>query len=101
MATESISGSLDVDQAELTGLLNEAYADAPFVRVRTAVLPATKYVAGTNFCDVAARLAKGKVILFSSLDNLIKGASGQAIQNMNLMLGFPETAGLEATAVYP
>lgn len=83
-----------VTEAELTGLLNEAYADAPFVRVRTSVLPATKHVAGTNFCDVAARLAKGKVILFGALDNLIKGASGQAIQNMNLMYGLDETAGL-------
>ncbi len=83
-----------VTEADLADLLNEAYADAPFVRVRTAVLPATKYVAGTNFCDVAARVAKGKVILFGALDNLIKGASGQAIQNMNLMFGLDETAGL-------
>lgn len=94
LATIYAAPTTAVTEAELTGLLNEAYADAPFVRVRTSVLPATKYVAGTNFCDVAARLAKGKVILFSSLDNLIKGASGQAIQNMNLMFGLEETAGL-------
>ena len=81
-------------EAELTGLLSEAYAKAPFVRVRTDILPSTKHVAGTNFCDIAARLAKGRVILFSALDNLIKGASGQAVQNMNLMFGLPETAGL-------
>jgi len=84
----------DVSEQQLTDVLQKAYADAPFVRVRTDVLPATKYVSGTNFCDVAARLAKGKVILFSALDNVIKGASGQAIQNMNLMFGLDETTGL-------
>ena len=84
----------DASEADLTGLLKAAYADAPFVRVRSTVLPATKYVAGTNFCDVTARVAKGKVVLFGALDNLIKGASGQAIQNMNLMFGLDETAGL-------
>jgi N-acetyl-gamma-glutamyl-phosphate reductase len=78
----------------VTEALQAAYADAPFVRVRTDVLPATKYTAGTNFCDVAARVAKGRVILFSALDNLLKGASGQAVQNMNVMFGFEETAGL-------
>jgi N-acetyl-gamma-glutamyl-phosphate reductase len=78
----------------LTKILQDAYAKAPFVRVRTDVLPATKYVTHTNFCDVAAHVAKGKVVLFSALDNLIKGASGQAIQNMNLMFGLDETAGL-------
>ncbi len=84
----------DVSGEQLTALLSEAYADAPFVRVRDNVLPATKYVAGTNFCDLAARVDKGKVLLFSALDNMIKGASGQAIQNMNLMFGLDETAGL-------
>ena len=79
---------------QITDLLSAAYADAPFVRVRPDVLPATKYVSGTNFCDIAARVAKGKVILFSALDNLVKGASGQAIQNMNLMFDLPETMGL-------
>ena len=84
----------DVTEAQITAALQDAYADAPFVRVRTQVLPATKYVAGTNFFDVAARVAKGKVILFGALDNMVKGASGQAIQNMNLMFGLDETAGL-------
>lgn len=75
-------------------VLNAAYADKPFVRVRTDVLPATKHVATTNFCDVGVRIQKGRVMLFSVLDNLVKGASGQAIQNMNLMYGFAETTGL-------
>jgi len=84
----------DVTAEQLTAVLQDAYASAPFVRVRTDVLPATKYVSHTNFCDLAARVAKGRVVLFSALDNLIKGASGQAIQNMNLMFGLDETTGL-------
>ncbi len=84
----------DVTEAQLTECLQAAYARKPFVRVRTDVLPATKYVAYTNFCDVAARVAKGHVMFFSALDNLIKGASGQAVQNMNVMFGLEETAGL-------
>jgi N-acetyl-gamma-glutamyl-phosphate reductase len=78
----------------LTEVLQHAYADKPFVRVRTDVLPATKYVANTNFCDLAVRVAKGRVVVFAAIDNLIKGASGQAVQNMNLMFGLEETAGL-------
>lgn len=85
----------DATAEQLTQCLQAAYKDAPFVRVRSGeVLPATKYVTGTNFCDVAARMAKGRVILFSALDNVIKGASGQAIQNMNLMFDLDETTGL-------
>ncbi len=84
----------DVTTEELTETLQTAYADEPFVRVRSDVLPATKYVSGTNFCDVAARSVKGRVVLFGAIDNVIKGASGQAIQNMNIMFGFDETMGL-------
>ncbi len=84
----------EVTAQRLLEVYRGAYAKAPFVRVRTDTLPATKDVATTNFCDVAARAAKGRVILFSALDNLIKGASGQAVQNMNLMFGLDETKGL-------
>jgi N-acetyl-gamma-glutamyl-phosphate reductase len=60
-------------------------------------------VRGTNFVHlgVAADRASGRAIVISTLDNLVKGASGQAIQNMNLMLGFPETEGLTQRAMYP
>ena len=85
----------DVTADKLIEVLRDAYRDEPFVRVRgTDTLPATKDVAYTNFCDMTARVAKGKVILFSALDNLIKGASGQAIQNMNIMFGWEERSGL-------
>jgi len=83
-----------VTTAQLTDLLIEQYGGAPFVRVRTDVIPATKYVAHSNFCDIAVRMAKGKVVFFSALDNLIKGASGQGIQNANLMFSLDETTGL-------
>jgi len=79
---------------QLTGALQDAYRDEPFVRVRTDVLPASKYVATTNFCDVSAQRVKGKIVMFSALDNVINGASGQAIQNMNIMFGLDETTGL-------
>jgi len=83
-----------VTDDQLTGALVEAYRHEPFVRVRTDVLPASKYVSTTNFCDVSARTVKGKVAVFSALDNVIKGASGQAIQNMNIMFSLDETTGL-------
>ncbi len=84
----------NVTTEDLLEAYRNAYDDKPFVRVRTDILPATKYVTGTNFCDVTGRLAKSKVVLFAAEDNLIKGASGQAIQNLNLMFGLEETAGL-------
>lgn len=83
-----------VTEEQLYDALEAAYADAPFVRVRRDVIPATKYVANTNFCDVAVRLEKGKVMIVSAIDNLLKGASSQAIQNMNVMYGLDETTGL-------
>lgn len=94
LATIYATPANNASREELTRVLNDAYADAPFVRVRRDVTPATKYVAGTNFCDVSVTLNKGRVVIFSALDNLIKGASGQAIQNMNLMFGLDQTTGL-------
>jgi N-acetyl-gamma-glutamyl-phosphate reductase len=71
------------------------YESEPFVRIRPN-LPNTKYVAHTNYCDIAVRENDGWLIIVSALDNLIKGASGAAIQCMNLMNGLPETLGLGA-----
>jgi len=84
----------EASAAELTGLLRDAYETAPFVRVRAERLPATKDVATTNFCDLAVRVVKGRVVVFSALDNLLKGASGQAVQNMNLMFALDQRTGL-------
>ncbi|MFM7739212.1 MAG: N-acetyl-gamma-glutamyl-phosphate reductase, partial [Planctomycetota bacterium] len=65
----------------------------PFVRV-TSELPATKDVSGTNFCDLAVRQLGSRLVLVSVIDNLIKGASGAAVQNLNVMCGYPETLAL-------
>lgn len=73
--------------------LRDFYADEPFVRV-VDHLPGTKDSAGTNFCDVTARIVRDRVLTISCLDNLIKGASGAAVQNFNLMYGYPETTAL-------
>ena len=83
----------NVTEAELYEVLRSFYSGQPCVRV-VDHLPATKDTAHTNFCDIAVRLVRGRVITVSCLDNLIKGASGQAVQNFNLMYGFPETTAL-------
>ncbi len=82
--------------------LAEAYAGEPFVVVSER-LPSTKATLGSNACHISARVDErtGWVIVLSALDNLVKGASGQAIQCANLALGLPETAGLSAAGVYP
>ena len=82
-----------VRQKDLTQLYRNIYAKEPFVRVLDHP-PATKDVSFTNFCDVYPTVAKGKVVVFSAIDNLVKGAAGQAIQNMNIICGLPETMGL-------
>lgn len=87
---------------ELKELYLDFYKNQPFVRVVDAP-PHTKHTLGSNFCLVYPTIDQrtGKLIVISCLDNLIKGASGQAIQNMNLMLGLPETAGLESLSIFP
>ncbi len=84
----------DVTAEQLNALYNEFYADEPFVQIVTAP-PAVKNVAKSNYCHIFPTVAKGKVVVFSVIDNLIKGASGQAIQNMNILFNLPETMGLE------
>ena len=89
---------------DLHALLSKAYANEPFVHVLPfGALPQTRHVRGSNmtFIGVAADRVAGRAIIVSALDNLTKGASGQAVQNMNLMLGFPETTGLEQVALFP
>ncbi len=94
----------DVTAEDLQEAMEDAYEDQPFVRLRESS-PNVKHVRDTNFCDIAVKLCKpsgaaggtdgpGKVVVISAIDNMVKGASGQAIQNMNLMFGQDETAGL-------
>jgi len=89
-------------EKQLKELYRDLYKDEPFVRVVDSP-PHTKHTLGSNFCLIYPTIDQraGRLIVISAIDNLIKGGSGQAIQNMNLMLGLPETTGLEALAIYP
>jgi len=82
--------------AAVSAAFERVYADAPFVRLTGAALPEIKHVAHTNFCDIGWKVdeATGRVFVVSVIDNLVKGAAGQAIQNFNLMFGFDQKAGL-------
>ncbi len=89
---------------DLRRSLAARYADEPFVRlVPQGAVPSTRHVRGSNYCllGVFADRVPGRAILVSTLDNLVKGSSGQAIQNMNLMFGLPETMGLEQQPLFP
>jgi N-acetyl-gamma-glutamyl-phosphate reductase len=89
---------------KLVKLFREFYDGEPFVRVLPqGSLPSTAFVRGSNFCDIAPLVDQrtGRVIVVSAIDNLVKGASGQAVQNMNIVCGFPETMGLEGLALFP
>ncbi len=79
---------------QLDRLYRDFYAGEPFVRIRKDA-PAVKDVAGTNYCHIYPTSVKGRIVSFSAIDNLVKGASGQAIQNMNIIFGLEETMGLE------
>jgi N-acetyl-gamma-glutamyl-phosphate reductase len=82
-------------EEQLAEVYARAYANETFVRLTGAALPEIKHVAHTNFCDIGWRVdPTGRVILVSVIDNLLKGASGQAVQNMNVMLGVDERLGL-------
>lgn len=91
-----------VDAEALLARYRKFYADAPFVQI-TSAPPEIKHVSGSNFCrvSVAVDSRTRRVIAMAVIDNLVKGAAGQAMQNMNLMLGLEETRGLLAPALYP
>jgi len=84
----------NLSDEELSKLYNYFYADEPFVQICNDA-PAVKDVAGTNYCHIYVTCVKGKIVCFSAIDNLVKGASGQAIQNMNIIFGLEETLGLK------
>jgi N-acetyl-gamma-glutamyl-phosphate reductase len=83
----------EFDDNSLLAVINKFYANERFVRV-LPTLPSTKQVAGTNFCDITVRTVRGRVVVISAIDNLIKGASGAAVQNFNLMHGITESTAL-------
>ena len=88
------------ESAHVPELFDELYADAPFVRVLDAP-PDLQVVTGSNFCDLHLVMAEGRIAVISAIDNLLKGAAGQAVQNMNLAMGWSEDAGLRVTGGYP
>lgn len=91
-----------VSQSELDALYAEAYRDEPFVKVM-ADPPATKHVLGSNLCRVFAKVdpRSGRVLAIGAIDNLVKGAAGQAVQALNVLFGLPETTGLEQYPLAP
>ncbi|PIE58702.1 MAG: N-acetyl-gamma-glutamyl-phosphate reductase [Desulfobulbus propionicus] len=99
-ATMDGAGSPD----ELHQLFADTYADERFVRILPeGTVPATQYVRGSNYCDIGIEVdpRTGRVIVISAIDNVVKGASGQAVQNMNIMLGLEEASGLDQIPLFP
>lgn len=87
----------DASTDDALALYREFYSDAPFVRVlKKGKWPDTKYVTGSNYCDIGLEVLgeRGEMVVVSAIDNLVKGAAGQAVQNMNIMCGFDERKGL-------
>ena len=93
-----------VTYEEVKQIYDECYKDEYFVRVlEKNVCPETRWVEGSNFVDVNFKIDErtGRVIMMGAMDNLVKGAAGQAIQNMNLMFGLPENEGLQLVPMFP
>jgi N-acetyl-gamma-glutamyl-phosphate reductase len=92
-----------VEKDDVIALYKKFYKKAPFVRVTEDGLPETKFVYGSNYCDVGMVVDErtNRIVVVSAIDNLIKGASGQAVQNMNIMQGYEEATGLDNVGTYP
>ncbi|CAG36054.1 N-acetyl-gamma-glutamyl-phosphate reductase [Desulfotalea psychrophila] len=94
----------EIEADEVQALYEEMYKDEPFVRVLPlGSAPATQYVRGSNYCDIGFAIDQttGRIIVMSAIDNVVKGAAGQAVQNMNIMCGFAEQEGLEIVPLFP
>jgi N-acetyl-gamma-glutamyl-phosphate reductase len=93
-----------VTDARIRELYQEMYGNEHFVRIiPEGAFPATQFVRGSNYCDIGFKIdpRTGRIIVMSAIDNIVKGAAGQAVQNMNLICGFPEQAGLEGAPFFP
>jgi N-acetyl-gamma-glutamyl-phosphate reductase len=100
----TLFGQLRADSQDLQSLYEKRYADEPFVDVLPpGVFPQTRTVRGANRCQIAVTVPQDRdtVVVMSAIDNLVKGASGQALQNMNIMLGLPEAMGLQQVGLLP
>lgn len=104
LSTIYVNLSSGYETGELLDALGQFYGNSPFVRILPeGTFPNTSCVRGSNFCDIGARANPGKktAIIVCAIDNLVKGASGQAIQNMNIMFDLPESLGLDCVPLYP
>ena len=104
LSTVYASVKNDMDEDSIIGAYNEFYEKERFVRVyKKGSFPNISNVRGSNFCDIGIRLDKrtNRVVVISAIDNLTKGAAGQAVQNMNIMYGFPEDTGLTYLPLFP
>ncbi len=102
LSTIYAEAAVEINQAELEDILEDFYCGCPFVRVlKTPALPETRMVRGSNFCDIAVKydIRTNRIIVLAAIDNLVKGASGQAVQNMNIMCGLEENTGLNQIAL--
>ncbi|MFV8819764.1 N-acetyl-gamma-glutamyl-phosphate reductase [Haliea sp. E17] len=100
----TLFANLTDSREDLQDLFEECYADEPFVDVLPAgVFPQTRTVSGANQCRISVQVPQERdtVVVMSVIDNLVKGASGQGIQNMNIMFGLPETTGLQQVGLMP
>ena len=104
LATEYATLKKDVTGEEVKAIYNKYYADEKFVRVLgEGVCPETKWVEGSNYVDIGFKLdpRTNRIVMMGAIDNLVKGAAGQAVQNMNLLFGLPESEGLELVPMFP
>ncbi len=89
---------------EVLNIFERYYEKEPFVRIcQKGKIPNTKNVRGSNYCDIGVKVNEGdgRLVVVTAIDNLVKGASGEAVQNMNIMLGYPETMGLDVVPLWP
>lgn len=104
LATEYAKLTKDVSYEEVKAIYDKYYGDEKFIRVlEKDVCPETKWVEGSNYVDINFKIDErtGRIIMMGAIDNLVKGAAGQAVQNMNLMFGLKETEGLELIPMFP
>lgn len=104
LATEYAKLKKDVSYEEVKAVYDKYYKNEKFVRVlEKDVCPETRWVEGSNFVDINFKIdpRTGRIIMMGAIDNLVKGAAGQAVQNMNLMFGLEESEGLELVPVFP
>ena len=104
LATEYATLKKDVTGEEVKAIYDKYYADEKFVRVLgEGVCPETKWVEGSNYVDIGFKLdpRTNRIVMMGAIDNLVKGAAGQAVPNMNLLFGLPESEGLELVPMFP